>query len=85
MSDPKPVDYFKLPIEVWTVKDLTDATGIAGAATLLGTSEGAIRMGRHRKYLRLDRIQALQDEVRRDEKAYRSKLVTIRNFARPNA
>ena len=38
----KPADYAALPLELWTVTDLTDALTVDKAAALLKTSKRAI-------------------------------------------
>jgi hypothetical protein len=39
---PKPADYATLPLELWTVTDLTDALTVDVSAALLKTTQRAI-------------------------------------------
>ncbi|WHB31206.1 hypothetical protein [Xanthomonas phage NEB7] len=82
-----PSDYFTKPIEAWTLRELTDAIGMhANTARLLGISEEQVRTMRYRRVTSRERMQVLQDEVRRDEAKYRGQLVTeytTRSLRRP--
>lgn len=73
-------EYFDLPLELFSVADLTDALGIAKAADLLGTSRRSIYTVRNTNEMGLERRNKLQEAIRKDEKAARARLVQIRNM-----
>lgn len=80
MTAAQPVDYLTLPLELFTVTDLTDAIGVERAAELLNTSKRAIYTVRNTNVLSQERVLALINEVKTDETGYRQKLVIKRNM-----
>lgn len=74
-----PADYFNLPLELWSVRDLTDALGLTKSAALLSTSLRTIYTTRNKSILSAARLSKLIDAVRADEMACRGQLVAIRN------
>lgn len=79
-TERKPEAYFDLPLELFSVADLTDALGIPEAAKLLGTSCRSLYTVRNTNEMGLERLQVLQHAVRQDEKAARARLVQRRNM-----
>src|ERR1700748_539215 len=80
VTDTQPLDYQTLPLELFTVKDLTDAVGVARAAEILGTTERVIYTVRNTNSLSSDRMLLLINAVQQDEATYRQKLVIKRNI-----
>lgn len=76
----KNTDYMTLPLEQFTVTDLTDAIGVVKAAGLLDTSRRAIYTIRNTNVLSVDRVLLLINEMRKDETALRQRLVVMRNM-----
>lgn len=76
----KPEDYYVLPLDLFSVTDLTDAIGIERAAELLGTSSRAIYTVRNTNEMGLERVAKLQAEIKLDEEAARKRLVQMRNL-----
>jgi len=74
-----PEDYYTLPLELFSVTDLTDALGIEHAAKILGTSSRAIYTVRNTSEMGLDRIAKLQAAIAKNEQAARRRLVIVRN------
>lgn len=74
-----PSDYFNLPLELWSVRDLSDALGLAKAAELLDTSMRTIYTTRNKSIISPGRLAKLIDAVRADEQNCRSNLVALRN------
>lgn len=60
------IDYLTVPLELLTLKDLTDATGIAKAAEVLETSARAIYTQRNTGRIGVDRLQKLIDFIKSD-------------------
>lgn len=85
MSALEPVDYQTLPIELFSVTDLTDALGVSKSAELLGTSNRAIYTVRNTNGLSLERMMRLIDAVKADEAKYRQALVVMRNAQKMRA
>lgn len=79
-ADRDPAEYFTLPLELFSVADLTDALGIPVAADLLGVSCRVVYTVRNTNQMGLERLHQLQAAVRKDEKAARSRLVQLRNM-----
>lgn len=73
-------DYTVCPLEQLSVKDLTDALGIAPAAKLLNTSARAIYTVRNTSALSTDRMLMLIAAVRADEANCRRRLVVTRRL-----
>lgn len=76
----KNTDYMTLPLEQFTVTDLTDAIGVIKSAKLLSTSRRAIYTIRNTNVLHVDRVLLLINEVRKDEQTLRQRLVVMRNM-----
>jgi len=85
MSVKQPVDYRRLPLELFTVKDLTDAIGVARSAEILKTSDRAIYTVRNTNTLSEDRALQLIREIKTDEDAFRTRLVIKRNLQKARA
>lgn len=80
-----PGDYQTLPLELFTVKDLTDALGVQRAAEIFNTSDRAIYTIRNTNVLSEQRALLLINEIKRDEAAYRQRLVIKRNMQKTRA
>jgi hypothetical protein len=78
----KTVDYMTLPLEQFTVTDLTDAIGVAESATLLNTSKRAVYTIRNTNVLHVDRVLQLINAVRAKEPELRARLSVMRNMQR---
>jgi hypothetical protein len=76
----KPEDYYTLPLDLFSVTDLTDALGIEAAAKILGTSCRAIYTVRNTNEMGLERVAKLQEAIKRDETQARRRLVQMRNL-----
>ena len=76
----EPLDFTSCPLEQLSVKDLTDALGIAESATLLNTSARAIYTVRNTSALSADRMLQLIAAVRQDEENCRRRLVVTRRL-----
>lgn len=74
-----PGDYFTLPLELWSVRDLSDALGIDSAAKLLNTSRRVLYTTRNKSIISPKRLNTLIEAVRADETTYRANLVALRN------
>lgn len=81
----EPLDYQTLPLELFTITDLSDALGVPETAKLLETSRRAIYTIRNTNVLAFERQKKLIDAIRKDEANYRSKLVTIRSAQKTRA
>lgn len=75
----KPADYSSLPLELWTVTDLTDALTVDKAAALLKTTKRAIYTIRNTNVLSVCRTMQLIDAVRANEEHCRRQLTVMRN------
>ena len=75
-----PADYYTLPLDLFSVADLTDALGIERAAAILGTSSRAIYTVRNTNEMGLERVAKLQAAIQKDEAAARRRLVQMRNL-----
>ena len=75
----KPSEYTTLPLELWTVTDLTDALTVEVAAALLNTTKRTIYTTRSTNIIAVDRAVILIDAVRKDEANCRQRLVVRRN------
>jgi len=80
LAERKPEDYYTLPLDLFSVTDLTDALGIERAAKLLGTSSRAIYTVRNTNEMGLERVALLQAAIRMDETGARARLVQMRNL-----
>lgn len=78
-NNPKPADYTTLPLELWTVTDLTDALTVEKSAELLNTTKRAIYTIRNTSIQSVERTMTLIAAVRTDEEACRRRLIVIRN------
>ncbi len=76
----EPIDFATCPLEQMSVKDLTDALGIAESAQLLNTSARAIYTVRNTSALSTDRMLKLIAAVRMDEENCRRRLVVSRRL-----
>lgn len=74
------IDFATCPLEQMSVKDLTDALGIAESAQLLNTSARAIYTVRNTSALSTDRMLKLIAAVRMDEENCRRRLVVSRRL-----
>ena len=74
------LDFTSCPLEQLSVKDLTDALGIAESAKLLNTSARAIYTVRNTSALSADRMLQLIAAVRADEENCRRRLVVTRRL-----
>lgn len=74
------LDFTTCPLEQLSVKDLTDALGIAESATLLNTTARAIYTVRNTSALSADRMLQLIAAVRQDEENCRRRLVVTRRL-----
>lgn len=74
-----PGDYFTLPIEQWTVRDLTDALGVDASVKLLNSTRRSLYTSRNKSIIGRARLMRLIDAVRANEIECRSKLVALRN------
>lgn len=72
-----PAEYVDLPVEQWPLRELTAALGNKKTADLLDLKPGNVRVLRHRNSTSLERMQTLQDAIREDYPAIRSKLFTL--------
>lgn len=81
----EPEAYLTLPLIKFTVRDLTDAIGVADAARLLKTSERVIYTTRNTNVMSEERFQALIEIIRRDEKMFRERLFIKRNMQKTRA
>lgn len=85
MSAVQPVDYQTLPLELFTVKDLTDALGVPRSAELFSTSMRAIYTIRNTNVLSEHRVLMLINEIKKDEAGYRQRLMIKRNMQKTRA
>lgn len=74
------LDFTSCPLEQLSVKDLTDALGIAESAALLKTSARAMYTVRNTSALATDRMLKLIAAVRADEENCRRRLVVTRRL-----
>lgn len=74
------LDFTTCPLEQLSVKDLTDALGIAESAALLKTSARAIYTVRNTSALSADRMLQLIAAVKADEENCRRRLVVTRRL-----
>lgn len=77
-SERKPEDYYTLPLDLFSVTDLTDALSIERAADILGTSCRAIYTVRNTNEMGLERVAKLQAAIVKDEAGARQRLVRMR-------
>jgi hypothetical protein len=73
-----PEEYATLPLERWTLVDMTDAIGVPETAVMLKTTRRAVYTFRSTKTIALPRIMQLIDKIKSNEKYYRSRLITLR-------
>lgn len=85
MTAVQPVDYQTLPLELFTVKDLTDALGVHRSAELFHTSLRAIYTIRNTNVLSEHRVLILIREIQKDEAGYRQRLMIKRNMQKTRA
>lgn len=76
----EPLDFTTCQLEQLSVKDLTDALGIAESAALLNTSARAIYTVRNTSALSADRMLQLIAAVRADEENCHRRLVVTRRL-----
>lgn len=74
------IDYMTLPLERFTIRDLTDAIGIAESSVLLATTPRAIYTQRNTGKISVGRMQKLIAQVRSNEQHYRERLAIKRNM-----
>jgi hypothetical protein len=79
-TDLQPTDYRKLPLELFTITDLTDALGVDEAARVLNTSKRAIYTIRNTNRVGVGRLMTLIEAVRMSESACRARLVALHNM-----
>lgn len=75
-----PIDYMTLPLEKFTIRDLTDAIGIAESAQVLDTTTRAIYTQRNTQRISVDRMQRLVVHLRENEAHYRERLAIKRSM-----
>lgn len=80
MAASQPVDYLTIPLELFTVTDLTDALGVERAAELFDTSKRAIYTVRNTNVLSQERVLMLINAIKTNEAHYRQCLVIKRNM-----
>lgn len=85
MSVAQPGDYWQMPLELLTVKDLTDALGVRRSAELLNTSQRAIYTIRNKNMLSERRVLILIREFQTNEADYRQRLIIKRNMQKIRA
>ncbi len=73
-------DYMTAPLETLSIRDLTDAIGIAESAILLKTTPRAIYTQRNTGKISVERMQQLIAQVRTNEAHYRERLAIKRNM-----
>jgi hypothetical protein len=78
-NTPKPAEYQTLPLELWTITDLTDALTVEASADLLKTTKRAIYTIRNTDVLAIDRRERLIGAVRENEDMLRRRLMVLRN------
>lgn len=74
------LDFATCPLEQLSVKDLTDALGIAKAAELLNTTARAMYTVRNTSALGAPRMMALIAAVKEDEATCRQRLIVTRRL-----
>lgn len=79
-AERKPEDFYTLPLDLFSVTDLTDALGIENAAAILGTSCRAIYTVRNTNEMGLERVAKLQAAILENETHARQRLVRMRNL-----
>lgn len=79
-TERKPEDYYTLPLDLFSVTDLTDALGVERSADILGTSCRAIYTVRNTNEMGLERVAKLQAAIAQDETGARRRLVQMRNL-----
>ena len=79
-DDLDPRQYTTLPLELFSLTDLTDALGVNESAKLLNTSRRAIYTIRNTNRVGAERLMTLIAAVRADEPACRQRLVALRNM-----
>ena len=67
--------YKKLPVDQFTITELTDALGVEVSAALLGTSKRAVYTVRNTNVLGIERHKLLIDAVRSKETECRERLL----------
>lgn len=72
-------DYRTLPLEVMSIRDLTDAYGLRQVAKLFDTSARAVYTLRSTNTLSVDRQMKLIDAIRADEARCRERLTVVRH------
>lgn len=85
MTAVQPVEYQTMPLELFTVKDLTDALGVSKAAEIFNTSNRAIYTVRNTNVLSENRVLMLINEIKKDEAGYRQRLMIKRSLQKTRA
>lgn len=85
MTIMQPADYKTLDLELFTVRDLTDALEVDVAAKILNTSRRAIYTIRCTNSISERRAMRLIAAIRENEEFYRSSLVIKRNNQKTRA
>lgn len=67
--------YRKLPVDQFTITELTDALGVEVSAALLGTSRRAVYTVRNTNVLGIERHRTLIEAVKSDEAKCRERLL----------
>lgn len=78
MSLSKPGDFVAMPLDLFRAKDLTDALGVERAAAILNTTKRSIYTIRNTNVMSDERVERLREEIRKDEKACRKRLIMYR-------
>lgn len=81
----QPAEYLTRPLELFTVKDLTDALGVERSAEIFNTSLRAIYTIRNTNVLSERRFMSLVNEIKKDEAGYRQRLVIKRSMQKTRA
>jgi len=76
-----PEEYRTLPLELFSVSDLTDALGIEASAQLLGTSKRSVYTVRNTNSIGEARTRLLIGAIKQDEENCRTRLI-IRRIAK---
>lgn len=76
-ANTRPEDYLTKPLETWGVRELIAVVGTPAAARALNTTTSNVRMIRSRGRTTVERMQALQDLIRADERHYRRAATTM--------
>lgn len=74
------IDYMLLPLDKFTVRDLTDALGVEASATLLNTSRRSIYTTRNTNRIGAGRVMKLIQAIQANEQECRMRLSVTRSL-----